>query len=212
MDDDLSKILIMVAVLGALLVGGLALQPAKTTALETPAVTETKTETKTVVLPQVSLEMLDPAYSEKGVYEDDTIRISFKASQTEKGVESRLPFWFHNMSKDVVAVLWDRCSMQLPAGNTVNITTDDQLNGAYYVPSSTPLSIAPCGDLFGTLIPVSEVCWFDGTCTDDGDCPSYTTSTGVLDKGPFLVVFAVEKSGECGTREIKHYTFRLVIR
>lgn len=209
---DLVKIGIIAAVFVALFVGGLALRPAPAASVATVTETTPVAVRETVVLPQVSMEMLDPAYSEKAVFEDDTIRLSFKASQTKDGVESRIPFWLHNVSKDVVSVIWDRCSVQLPAGNTVNVTTDDQMNSTYYVSSSTPLSIAPCGDLFSTLIPVSEVKWTDCSSSPDTCVSSYTTTTGVLDKAPFLVVFAIEKGSDCGARTVKHYTFRLVIR
>lgn len=201
--DDLTKFGIFAAIVLAILVGGLALH-STTVAPEAPSVAQVTETKETVVLPQLTLEMLDPIYSEKAVFEDDTIRISFKASQTKDGFESKVPFWLHNVSNEVITVLWDRCSMQLPAGNTVNIATEAQLDGVVWGPPSTPLSVAPCGDLFESLIPVTEVSW-----TDDS---GWATSTGILDQAPFLVVFAIEKGGTCGAREIKHYTFRLVIR
>jgi len=212
---DLVKIGIIAAVLLALVVAGVALRPASTasTTAATAAPVATPTVTKeTVVLPPVSMEMLDPIYSEKAVFEDDTVRLSFKASQTKDGVESRILFWLHNVSRDVVTVVWDRCSIQLPSGNTVNVTTDDQLNATYYVPSSTPLSVAPGGDLFSTLIPVSEVKWTDCSSATDSCTTTYSTTTGILDQAPFLLVFAIEKGSDCGPRTIQHYAFRLVIR
>lgn len=155
------------------------------------------------VLPQKTLEMLDPIYSEKAVYADDTIRVSFKASQTANGFESLLPLWIHNVSNDVVTVLWDRCSFELPSGNTVNVADETQI-GTYSRMPSRPISIAPGGDLFDTVIPISEVTWTAG---------NWSTTTGVLDKSPFRFVLAIETgSGNCGPRQIRYYTFRFVIR
>ena len=182
--------------MAALLLYGLFLAPGTTQ----PAEPEETASTEVNILPQLSLEMLEPIYSEKGIYDDGIIRISLRASHTENGVETRIPFWLQNVSGDVVTVLWDRCSMQLPCGDTVNLLNDEQLNRTWFDPS-THISVAPGADLFDALTPISEVDW-----TGDG-----TISTGVLDQGPFSLVFAVEIGGECA-RQIKHYSFRLVIR
>jgi hypothetical protein len=197
-DDNLVKIGIIAAIMGALLLGGLALNSA-TAVQETPPPTET---TEVTVIPQETLEMLDPIYSEKAVYEDDTIRISFKASQTENGVESRLPFWLHNVSNDVITVLWDRCSLELPCANTVNIANEAQLD-SYSIMHARPISVAPGGDLFDAVIPISEV-----TRTESG----WAFSSDVLDQGPFLFVLAIETGSDCGPRQIRYYPFRFVIR
>jgi len=210
--NDLGKIAVIAAIMGALLLFGLLAYTPTPSAPEEVAPVQEPVVTEVTVLPPASLEMLDPIYSEKAVFEDDTVRLSFKASQTKDGVESRILFWLHNVSRDVVTVVWDRCSIQLPSGNTVNVTTDDQLNATYYVPSSTPLSVAPGGDLFSTLIPVSEVKWTDCSSATDSCTTTYSTTTGILDQAPFLLVFAIEKGSDCGPRTIQHYAFRLVIR
>ena len=193
MDDNLVKIGIFAAILGILIVGGLALdsqKPAEVAPIEVN------------ILPQKTLEMLAPDYSEKGIYEDDTIRISFKDSLTEDGIESKLPFWLHNTSDDAVTVLWDRCSLQLPSANTVNIVNETQID-SYSIMHARPLSVAPGGDLFDAIIPISEVTW-----TDDG----WALSTNVLDQGPFFFVLAVEVGSECMPSQIRYYTFRFIIR
>ena len=197
-NDDLVKIGIVAAVMAVLLIGGIAMRDATPAADTTPA----PQVTQVTVLPQKSLEMLDPIYSEKAVFEDDTIRVSFKASQTADGFKSELPLWIHNVSSDVVTVLWDRCSLELPSGDTVNIANETQI-GTYSSMLSRPISIAPGGDLFDTVIPVSEVTWSGG---------DWSTTTGVLDKGPFRFVLAIETGSDCGPQEIHYYTFRFVIR
>jgi hypothetical protein len=131
-DDNLVKIGIFAAILGILIVGGLALDSQKPAEVAPVEVN---------ILPQKTLEMLAPAYSEKGVYEDDTIRISFKDSLTEDGIESKLPFWLHNMSNDAVTVLWDRCSLQLPCANTVNIVNDPRSRGRRMAGLFPPMSL-----------------------------------------------------------------------
>jgi len=197
--DDIVKIGIISAVMAALLLGGLALR--YTTVA--PEVTEVAETTEINVLPPKSLEMLDPIYSEKAVYEDDTIRISFDAAYTADGVESKLPFWLHNASDDVVTILWDLCSIQLPCANTVNIVHEEQLS-LFGPLSSPPISIAPGGDLFDAVFPLSEVGWID-----DG----WSVSSNVFDQGPFLFVLALEASDPCCTEpQIKYYTFRFIIR
>ena len=135
------------------------------------------------LLPQQTLEMLDPIYSEKAVYHDETIRIAFDGAFNEDGIESRLPFWIHNVSSDVINILWDRCSIQLPCGNTVNIV--NEAGPDYFAAIGRSISIAPAGDLFDAFIPVTEIIWTD-------DTPSLTTD--VLDAGIFTLVLAVERA------------------
>jgi hypothetical protein len=219
--NDLGKIAVIAAIMGALLLFGLLVyqpEPAAVESQEPVAVEEPVTEV--TVLPPTSLEMLDPIYSEKAVFQDDTIRIAFNISHTEEGVESRLPFWIHNISDDAISILWDRCSMQLPCGNTVNIVNEEGL--AY----GGSISIAPGGDLFDAVIPITEIVWEEEPIV----------STGVLDQATFTFVLAVERGvpgastthrmgsnrGEpgcepavttiAGEREIVFYTFRFVIR
>lgn len=216
--NDLGKIAVIAAIMGALLLFGLLLnpQPEEAAPVEEPVATEV------TVLPPTSLEMLDPIYSEKAVFQDGTIRIAFNVSHTEEGVESRLPFWIHNISDDVISILWDRCSMQLPSGNTVNVVNEEGL--AY----GGSISIAPGGDLFDAVIPITEIVWEEEPIV----------STGVLDQATFTFVLAVERAvpgaptahrtgskyGDlppgcepvvttiAGEREIVFYTFRFVIR
>jgi len=219
--NDLGKVAVIAAIMGALLLFGLLMnrsEPAPVAQENVAPEVAEETVTEVTVLPPTSLEMLDPIYSEKAVFQDDTIRVAFNISHTEAGVESRLPFWIHNVSDGVITILWDRCSMQLPNGNTVNIINEEGL--AY----GGAISIAPAGDLFDAVIPVTEVVWEDE--------PVVTTS--VLDQSTFTFVLAVERGISCmatrisvpeyppgcepvvttiaNEREIAFYTFRFVIR
>jgi len=217
--NDLGKIAVIAAIMGALLLFGLLLNPIEPATVERQPAVVQEPVTEVTVLPPTSLEMLDPIYSEKAVFQDDTIRIAFNISHTEEGVESRLPFWIHNVSDDVICILWDRCSMQLPCGNTVHVINED---GFAYGAS---ISVAPGGDLFDAVIPVTEIVWEEEPIV----------STGVLDQATFTFVLAIERGAPqtdgtaaapvdrrsgCGPivttvatdREIIFYTFRFVIR
>ncbi len=220
--NDLGKIAVISAIMGALLLFGLLLNQPEPAVVERelPPVEEPVTEV--TVLPPTSLEMLDPIYSEKAVFQDDTIRIAFNISHTGEGVESRLPFWIHNISDDVISILWDRCSIQLPCGNTVNVINEEGL--AY----GGSISIAPAGDLFDAVIPITEIVWEEEPII----------STGVLDEATFTFVLAIERgvpkaamAHQMGStrvetppgcepviampsrgRQVVFYTFRFVIR
>jgi len=228
---DYGKFAVIGAIMGALLLVGLLLQPAKIEEAVVPAATTATTEV--TVLETKSLELLDPVYSEKAVFQDGTIRVSFDVSQDATGVESRLSFWLHNTSGSVINVLWDRCSIQLPEGNTVSVLSEEGLQYG----TGTALSIAPAGDLFDAMIPLSELTW-----TEIG----YDVSHNVLDQGIFTVVLAIERGkvmpeagcmhqavavDACGQpavaaaqpmpacpmgcgdgREVAYYTFRFIIR
>lgn len=220
--------------MGAILLMGLIIAPVDRAADDEPAVVVEQAPAKVTVVQEDTLEMLDPVFSEKAVYQDGTIRIAFDASYSEDGLESRLPFWIHNVSGDVINILWDRCSIQLPNGNTVGILSEENLT--YYGDSSGTISIAPSGDLFDAIIPVSEFAW-----EDEG----WSISTGVLDAGTFTLVLGIEcgearprAAGEatrrravsadeacepaaassciqvvaCENRSIAYYTFRFVVR
>ncbi len=235
--NDLGKFAVIGAIMGALLLVGLLLQPAQTTVVEAPAVVTTTEVTPAVTVVQAkSLEMLDPIYSEKAVFQDSTIRVSFDVSQDATGVETRVPFWLHNTSRGVINVLWDRCSIQLPEGNTVSVMSEE---GLKYGAGST-ISIASACDLFDAMVPMSELTW-----TENG----YVVSYDVLDKGIFTIVLAIERDKvtpeapcakqemapaetcgqpmlqqvqvetqpgcamECAAgREVAYYTFRFIIR
>ncbi|MEN6370263.1 MAG: hypothetical protein ABFD77_11295 [Thermotogota bacterium] len=233
------KLAVIGAIMGALLIFGILMHPAEKPAepvVAAPVVVapapQTTVKDVTVVHTQ-SLELLDPVYSEKAVFQDDTIRASFNASFVAEGFESRIPLWIHNISGDVITILWDRCSVQLPGGNTVGVLSEEGLKYG----TGTALSIASTCDLFDALIPVSEISW-----TDDG----YDVTTGVLDQGTFTVVLAIEKAAscphkaamcvmepkpeascgeaapmmmpmpekscDCSAREIVYYTFRFIVR
>ena len=230
---DFTKFAVIGAIMGALLLAGLLLQPAKIDEVVVPVAATATTEV--TVIETKSLELLDPIYSEKAVFQDGTIRVSFDVSQDATGVESRLSFWLHNSSGSVINVLWDRCSIQLPEGNTISVLSDE---GMQYG-TGAALSIAPAGDLFDAMIPMSELSW-----TDSG----YDVSHNVLDQGIFTVVLAIERGkvmppagcihqaavvDACGQpaamaaqpmpmpacpmgcadgREVVYYTFRFVIR
>ncbi len=241
--EDLGKIAVIAGIMGALLLFGLFMasnEPTVVEEVEAPVVIE-QPVTEVTVLPQQSLELLDPVYSEKAVFHDDTIRIAFDAAFNEDGIESKIPFWIHNVSSDVISILWDRCSIQLPCGNTVN--TINEAGPELFAPIGRTISIAPAGDLFDAIIPISEIVWTDDT---------QTLTTGVLDDGIFTLVLAIERSvgaagcntmqqqgagkraesacePECETavvrplghemampqaegREIVYYTFRFVLR
>ena len=226
--DDLGKVGVIAAIMGAILLVGLLIAPSDRSADDQPAVVVEEAPAEITVVQEDTLEMLDPVYSEKAVYQDGTIRIAFDASYTEEGLESRLPFWLHNVSGDVINVLWDRCSIQLPDGNTVGILSEESLT--YYGTSGGTISVAPSGDLFDAIIPVSEFAWLD-----DG----WSISTDVFDEGTFTLVLAIERGDErpraaatavqddtcapgasmrraatltCEDRAIVYYTFRFVVR
>lgn len=184
-----TMVMIFAVAVAALVIGGVALnQPA-------PAPTP-------VTTPQKTLEMLGPVYSEKGTYQDDAIHVSFKALiNSDNQVESRISTWLHNVSADAIVILWDRCSLQLPNGNTVHVVPEAWLTTTRIHPHV--ITIAPGGDLFTTLIPVTEIHRAKGT---------YTVSTAVLDKGPFLLTLAIETAGDGCPRTVRYYPFRLIIR
>ncbi|MBE0636533.1 hypothetical protein IH601_11100 [Candidatus Bipolaricaulota bacterium] len=187
--EDLGKIAVIAGIMGALLLFGLFMASNEPVVVESVPVSIAAQETvvEASVLPQKTLEMLDPVYSEKAVFHDQTIRIAFDAAFTTDGIESRLPFWIHNVSSDVINILWDRCSIQLPCGNTVNVVND--AGPETFAPIGRSISIAPAGDLFDAFIPVTEIVWTD-------DTPSLTTD--VLDDGIFTLVLAVERAVASG--------------
>ncbi|HDL85819.1 MAG TPA: hypothetical protein ENH11_05800 [Candidatus Acetothermia bacterium] len=191
---DTGKLAIIAAIFGVLLLGGLSINQQHAPAPQ-PVVEQAP------VAPQLSLEMLGPVYSEKAVYTDDLIRMFFKTPLTDNGIESALPFWLHNASGNVITVLWDRCSLQLPSGNTVNIVNKGPDGVLKHALTDQTISIAPGGDLFDTIVPVSEV-----SKTDTG----WALTTGVLNKGPFQLVLALEVGGNA--QQIKYYTFQFIIR
>jgi hypothetical protein len=196
--SDTVKIGLVFAVMGLLVLGGMSLQPSPTIDV-----------TEINVLPEKTLEMLDPAYSEKAVYADCNARFVFEISQTPEGVESKLSLWLHNLTDQVIAVVWDRCSIQLPNANTVNIVHEghDPNDSWRYLTragSFPPTSVAPHGELFDTVIPVSEIILAKNT---EDATESFSVSSGVLDQGPFMFVLAVEIGGQ-----INYYTFRFLIR
>ena len=229
--NDLGKVAVIAGIMGAILLAGILMAP---TTQEQPAVKEPAPAEEVTVLQEDTLEMLDPIYSEKAVFQDGTIRIAFDASYTDEGLQSRLPFWLHNISGNVINILWDRCSLQLPDGNTVKVLSEESLTH-FGTPGST-ISIAPSGDLFDAIIPVSEFAWAEE--------PSWSVSTGVLDTGSFILVLAIERGGVrpsicptqaprpvspdpckedlsprmgkmaqcCEGRTIDYYTFRFVVR
>jgi hypothetical protein len=197
--SDIGKLAIIAAILGVLLLGGLFINQQQAPAPEEPQ----PTVEQAPAAPQLSLEMLGPVYSEKAVYSDDLIHISFKTPLTENGIESILPFWLHNASGEVIAVLWDHCSIQLPSGNTVNIVNrgvDSIIKDALV---NRAVAIAPGGDLFDAIVPISEIVQADA---------DFVLTTDVLDQGPFQLVLALEVGGDCSPQQIKYYTFQFIIR
>jgi hypothetical protein len=224
--NDLGKIGVIAGIMGAILLMGLLLAPTERVAEPVQPV-EDVAVTKVTVLEQETLEMLDPIYSEKAVFQDETIRIAFDTTYAEEGVESRLSFWIHNVSDNVINILWDRCSMQLPCGNTVKIINEERLHSP--VPPERTISIAPAGDLFDAVIPVSEFHW---NAEEEG----WSVSTSVLDDGTFTLVLGIERGAprpkladpceepargpgrepagqqQPAERQIVYYTFRFVVR
>ena len=203
MNADIGKLAIIAAVFGVLLFGGLFINQQQVPEAAPQPVVDQEPAVAAPAAPQLSLEMLGPVYSEKAVYSDDLIRVSFKTPLTENGIESALPFWLHNVSSDVITVLWDRCSLQLPSGNTVNIVNKGPEDGVKSLIVGRSISIAPGGDLFDTAVPISEV-----SKTDTG----WAITSDVLDQGPFQFVLALEVGGDCAPRQIKYYTFQFIIR
>jgi len=207
----MGRLAIIAAIMGVLLAAGLIIgAPEKVPEVAPP---EPVIVQEVTIAPHETLELLDPVYSEKGIFQDDTIRIAFNASHSEEGVESRLPFWLHNVSGHVINVLWDRCSIQLPAGSTVAIVNEQ--SAQHFVPLTNMISVAPAGDLFDAVIPVTEIDWHE---------EEWGLTTGVLDAGIFTLVLAIERSvgcidncermndPACNLREIVHYTFRFIVR
>lgn len=217
--------------MGAILLVGVIVAPTDEPAVAEPVVVQEEPQDVTVIQEE-TLELLDPIYSEKAVYQDGTIRIAFDPSYTSEGLESRLPFWLHNVSGDVINVLWDRCSLQLPNGNTVKILSEN--DATLYGGTGETISIAPSGDLFDAIIPATEM-----TRTDD----AWELTTGVLDQGAFTLVLAIERSAGgprdlmgcvdiapgpddcaprpdagvrmiplCENRTLVYYTFRFIVR
>jgi hypothetical protein len=184
--SDLGKIGVIAGIMGALLLFGLLFTPTQPAEERDIVTVEEPVATEVVVLPSSSIEMLDPIYSEKAVFQDDTIRIAFDITQTKEGVESQLSFWLHNISDDPINVLWDRCSIQLPGDNTVNIINEGAVLGLV---ASDVISIAPAGDLFEAVIPVTEI--------DLSDPSAPVLSVGVLDQGTFTFVLAIERGADC---------------
>ena len=194
MNDDLVKIGIVAAIMGALLLGGLALRY-KTAAPEV----EEATEVTESVLPPPSLEMLDPVYSEKAVFADCGIRASFEPFYTSDGdVASKLAFWFHNGTDGVIAIDWNRCSIQLPSGDTVNVVYEEQV-GIFKTALAPPTAVAPDSDLFSTVYPISEII--------DWTADEWSVTAGVLEQGPFKFVLALETA-----EGLKYYPFRFILR
>jgi len=174
---DLGKFGVIAAIMGAILLVGVMINTA-------PAPDQQAAAESSVVATPPSLEMLDPAYSEKGVFQDDTIRIAFDATFVDDQAESRLQFWLHNVSDDAITILWDRCSLQLPSGNTVKVLSEESLDDL--LPLGRVISIAPGGDLFDAAIPITEI-------ASDG-VGGWTLTSGVLDAGTFTFVLAVERA------------------
>lgn len=200
-NPDIGKLAIIAAIFGVLLVGGLFINQQQAPAPEPAQVVD---QTPAVqAAPQLSLEMLGPVYSEKAVYQDDLIRMSFKTPLTDNGIESDLPFWLHNASGEVITVLWDRCSLQLPSGNTVNIVNRGPDGAIADSLADRLISIAPGGDLFDTIVPVSEITQVNG---------GLALTTDVLSQGPFQFVLALQVGGDCSPQQIKYYTFQFIIR
>ena len=201
MNADIGKLAIIAAIFGVLLVGGLFINQQQVPAPEPAPVVDQAPAVQAA--PQLSLEMLGPVYSEKAVYQDGLIRMSFKTPLTDNGIESDLPFWLHNASGEVITVLWDRCSLQLPSGNTVNIVNRGPAGAIADSLADRLISIAPGGDLFDTIVPISEITQVDG---------GLALTTDVLSQGPFQFVLALQVGGDCSPQQIKYYTFQFIIR
>lgn len=169
--------------MGAIFLVGLIMVPSNEPAVIEPVVVQEETPQEVTVLQEQTLELLDPVYSEKAVYQDGTIRIAFDTSYTADGLESRLPFWLHNVSGNVINIIWDRCSIQLPGGNTVKVLSEGDMKQCGGLGET--ISIAQSGDLFDAVIPVTEILW-----TEDG----WNLSTGILDQGAFTFVLAIERA------------------
>jgi hypothetical protein len=195
--SDTLKIGLVFAVMGLLVLGGLSMRP--------PSVKVTEVK----VLAEKKLELLDPEYSEKAVYADCNVRLIFEISQVPNGVESKLSFWLHNLTNEVITVIWDRCSMQLPNANTVNLIHEGQSPNDFWrfmtrSSSFPPTAVAPRGELFDTVIPISEIRLNEENKTSGA---AFSVTTNILDQGPFMCVLALEIGGE-----IKYHTFRFLIR
>ena len=179
----------------ALVVLGVVLAPSGPEEVISEPVVEAVEDVECVVIQDLTLEMLDPVYSEKAVYDDGILRASFDITQTIDGVETGLSLWLHNSSADAMVVHWDRCSFQLPSADTVNIVHEDQVGslGTWVAPT---LTIGPGGDLFTAIYPISDVELAEG----------WSPTLGVLTQGPFSLVLAVE------AEMMRYYAFRFIVR
>ena len=200
---DIGKLAIIAAIFGVLLLGGLFINQQQSPTPAPQPVVDQVPAASAPAAPQLSLEMLGPVYSEKAVYTDDLIRISFKTPLIDDGIESALPFWLHNASGEVITVLWERSSLQLPSGNTVNIVNKGPDGTIKPVLANKAIALAPGGDLFDTIVPISEIIQADG---------GLALTTGLLDQGPFQLVLALQVGGDCTPEQIKYYTFQFIIR
>ncbi|UCF10058.1 MAG: hypothetical protein JSW65_08380 [Candidatus Bipolaricaulota bacterium] len=199
--DDALRIGIVAGLMTLLLLMGLALRPSEPEAEEPLPVAEVVQEEDCAVIQDLTLEMLDPVYSEKAVFDDGLIRASFDVAQSADGIESGLSLWLHNSTDDAIVVHWDLCSFQLPDSDTVNIVHEDQAGEfAEWLPST--LTLGPGGDLFTTIYPIGDVEMLEGWCG----------SFGVLTEGPFSFVLAIEGGGTCAERYLVYYPFRFVVR
>ena len=90
MNEDLGKIAVIAGIFGAILLAGVLAAPPARDPEPTPEPVVIVEEPVTV-LQEDTLEMLDPIYSEKAVYQDEVIRISFDASYVDEGLQSHLP-------------------------------------------------------------------------------------------------------------------------
>jgi len=113
-------------------------------------------------------------------------------------VESCLAFSLSNLTSAPIVVIWDRCSMQLPAGGATNVMHSGQRYIARSEPT-IPTTVVQGGVLADEVIPSSVVYYSEIT-------KEWTIPSGALEGGPFWFTLAVEVSGE-----LRYYNFKLLV-
>ncbi len=136
-------------------------------------------------------------------YTDGKIAVGFSVIKSVRYpgwdvVESRLSFSLSNLTSAPLVVIWDRCSMQLPAGGATNVMHSGQRYIARSEPT-IPTTVVQGGVLSDEVIPSSVVYYSEIS-------KEWTIPPGALDGGPFWFTLAVEVNGE-----LKYYTFKFLV-
>ena len=173
---------------------------------------------------RLSLEMLEPVYSEKAAFSDGLIRIRFRVTEGELGIPTALYFTLSNESDGVILLHWQKSSMELPFGDISQVLH----KGQTYNDRSDYLSttaIPPGSDLHDVIVPIDSLSWEPSHCPEPpyaavldtrkdltlSDC-GWRVSSGVLSRARFGLVLALETAGVCVEPALKYYTFEFALR